>query len=279
MTSTSLRRTIPLTGVLPLLLLGMAFQAGAASATATANAQGTLHFEFVDVQDGMGNSIPGFPKGFSLTLGPPVVNQSPDAANNGNGMVTFGGSSTAMGSGQASVIDLASNIQCTSDPQGSYGGFEDAFNTAITVANTSGQTVVLILRFDSSYTLATSTTVAGETAEASIDINWPAPQGTTAALTNCPLGSISGSTLLLGQANVSAGAGASQALSSCEVALTVPTGITSSGGLAADLAQCEATSPAMAPALPAAAAAALLALLTLAGWWMLRGRQLSVPAE
>jgi hypothetical protein len=258
--------------LLPLFVFGVVSQPAPAAATAAASSQGTLHFEVVDVQDSMGTSLPMAPAGFMLTLGGAVLNQQPDAGNSGNGMVSFGGSATSSGSGRTSVSDLASNIQCTADPQGSYGGFEDAFETAITVANTSGQTIVLILRFDASYALATSTTLAGETAQAEIDINWALPAGTSGALTSCPAGTLSGSTLLLGQSTVNAGASDSQALSSCEISVSVPDGITSSGGLAPTLSTCEAVSPAVVPALPTPAALALLALLAFSGWWVLRGR-------
>lgn len=257
--------------LLPLFVLGMASRA---AATATASSQGTLHFEVVDVQDSMGTSLPMAPPGFMLTLGGANLNQSPDPGNNGNGMVSFGGSASSSGSGRTSVIDLASDIQCTANPQGSYGGFEDAFDTAITVANTSGQTVVLILRFDASYALSASTTLAGETASAEIDINWALPSGTSGALNACPAGSLVGGTLLLGQSNVNAGPSDFQSLSSCEIELTVPDGIMSSGGLAASLSRCQADSPAVVPALPAVWTLALVALLAATGWWMLRGGRL-----
>lgn len=254
-----------------LFLVGMVAQSAPAAAQATASSQGTLHFEVVDVQDSMGTSLPMAPPGFMLTLGGASLNQQLDAGNNGNGMVSFGGSATSSGSGRTSVVDVVSDIQCTANPQGSHGGFEDAFESAITVANTSGQTIVLILQFDASHALATSTTVAGETTTAGIDINWALPSGTSGALTSCPAGSLSGNTLLLGQSNVSGGA-TNSPLSSCEIALTVPDGIPSSGGLAASLSTCEAVSPMAVPALPTPAALTLLGLLAFAGWWMLRGR-------
>lgn len=270
-----LSRPVAVAAIVPLLILGMTNPAGA---TATASSSGTLDFQVIDVQDSGGNSLPMAPPGFSLTLGGATLNQLSNPGNNGSGMLTFGGSATSSGSGRTSVIDLDSDVQCTSNPQGSYAGIEDAFESSITVSNTSGQDITLILQFDASFALATSTTVAGETAQADIDINWALPSGTSGVLTNCPAGSLAGSTLLLGQSSVSGGSSDSQAISSCEIAVTVPDGIANSGGLAASLSSCEATSPLAAlapvavPALPALAVFALAALLVLSGGWVLRRR-------
>ncbi len=141
------------------------------------------------------------PPGFALNPGgtTPSSSSFADSGNAGNGSFSGLGSAgcTPVGCtnpqpGVNLQYQLSTDLTCTAQLDGTYGGLEDSF-ALLGARNQTGQSVSLDLRFTSSWSVS-ATADAGpyNAAEASIDILWAVPTSFCIALTSCPSGSLSG---------------------------------------------------------------------------------------
>ncbi len=218
-----------------------------ARAEAVAGAKGSLMFEITST------TVPA-----NLTLNPGGTSPSnslfPDFGNSGAGSLTGMGDANCTPAGCTDPkpnvdleIQISNDLTCTSNPDGTYGGLEDSF-ALFGGNNTSGGSLSLDLRFTTSWSVSSTITDPGnESAAASIDILWAIPTDFCIELTSCasgslsggflgscPAGSLTGTTLVLGSADVDTTMGNDSdagPLSTCDVTVTVLQGATSGGDM------------------------------------------------
>ncbi len=178
----------------------------------------------------------------------------PDPGNTGNGSFIGMGSAdctpagcTSPGPGTDLQYQLTTDLTCTADPMGIYGGLEDSF-ALFGASNMTGGSVTLDLRFTTSWSVsATADSPPADSAQASVDLLWAVPTDFCIALASCPTGSLSGgtagdcpagfltgTTLVLGTSEVNTGMGNDMDIgpnSTCDVTVVVLANASSGGDL------------------------------------------------
>lgn len=196
------------------------------------------------------------PSGFVLNPGgtSPGNFAFPDSGNSGNGTFTGMGSASCTPKGCTSPVagtdlqyQLTTDLSCSADSIGIYGGLEDSF-ALFGSSNMTGGSVTLELSFKSSWSISTTMDhPTSDTAETSIDLLWAVPTDFCIALTscptgvlsggssgNCPSGFIEGSTLVLGFGSIDSSMGTNMETvpeSICDVTVVVLTNASSGGDL------------------------------------------------
>lgn len=189
----------------------------------------------------------------------------PNADNGGNGSLVAQGSATCSPPGCLTMhvgadleIQLSNDLTATANPDGSYGGAEDAFSS-IDVSNETGVPQTIGLRFTSDWSISASVVnPAFESAEAFINISWAVPEtwcielascanGTLIdpSMGNCPAGFEAGGILELANAMVNTDMGNasdSAPVSNCDVNIIVPDDNLFAGGGVAVYSEVLATS-------------------------------------
>ena len=245
--------------VLAIFLAWIVLMPGMVNASAEGTSVGSLELQI---------TAPGMlPPGFVLNPGgtSPGNFAFPDAGNSGPGMFIGMGSASCTPSGCTSPgpgldlqYQLATDLTCSADPMGMYGGLEDSF-ALFGASNTTGGSVTLDLRFTSSWSVSATADASpiANTAEASVDILWAVPTDFCIALTSCPMGGLSGgvvggcpggfvtgSTLVLGTAEVDTSLGDEMEvgpMSTCDVTVVVLANASSGGDLSVT-SSCQASS-------------------------------------
>ncbi len=206
------------------------------------------------------------PSGFTLNGG--GTNPSnflfPDAGNGGNGSFIGNGTAgctppgcTDPHPGTDIMYQLSTDLTCTANPDGTFGGLEDSF-AGFGARNTTGSSQTLDLRFTSSFTTTAMTNNPMDgAAEVSIFSVWAVPSGWCIELescssglliggtaSGCPAGFITGTTLEMANSQVNTDIGNasdSASPSNCDVNIIVPNnGITAYGDLSVT-SSCDAT--------------------------------------
>jgi hypothetical protein len=145
------------------------------------------------------------PPGFVLNPGGTIPSNFafPDVGNAGNGSFTAIGSAsctpagcTSPGPGTDLEYQLTTDLTCSADPAGSYGGLEDSF-ALFGANNMTGGSVTLELRFTTSWLVSATADdpPISDSAEASVDLLWAVPSDFCIALASCPSGSLVGGTV------------------------------------------------------------------------------------